>query len=82
MKFAFVPKDVVVWDNLGEEHGGTHDRYAVLFPDGACFTMNGFPFNEDGFTEYRSQGYKPTADEVVRDRVPSQVVAKIYELMV
>jgi hypothetical protein len=77
MKFSMVPADVKVWDNDGE----THDRYTVLFKDGACYTMNGFPFNDDGVVIYLSQGYLPGANDIVRTRVPSQVAAKIYELI-
>lgn len=78
MRFAMVPNGVKVWDNEGQ----THDRYTVLFEDGACYTMNGFPFNTDGVVTYLSQGYRPMQGDVTRTRVPSQVVAKIRELMV
>lgn len=78
---GFVPKDVKIFDNQGEDKGGTHDRYTVIFPDGAVYTMNGFPFNEDGYCKYLQQGYTPTKQDIERHKVPTQVIAKTYQLM-
>jgi hypothetical protein len=81
MRFVQIPQDVKVYDNRGVDGGGTFDRYAVVFPDGVCFTMSMAPFANDGITNFIDGGYRPDSKDVRRDTVPPQVAVMIRHLM-
>lgn len=81
MEYVDTPFDITVWDNGGEKppKQGTHDRYAIIFPDGAVYVMSAFPYY-DGVCYYYGQSYKPTSEDVNRTKIPYQVLNKIEEL--
>jgi len=76
-----VPDGVQVTDNGGPNKGGTHDRFTVIMPDGAVYSMSTNAMAESGVCLFQGNGYKADSSEETRTQIPLHVFQKIEELL-